>query len=157
MLALAHIPGNYHQDRRHGRKRNAGGIRRKQQKNKKNNDAVNHTGEWRSRPAADIRCRSGNRACRRDPSEHRRGNIRDALADQFPVAVMTAAGHSVGHHRRQQRFNRTQHGDNKRRAEQVPDPLPGDHRKVKTRQRVRDIAVSGADGSDFTAEEQRCN
>ncbi|MNP60146.1 hypothetical protein D3C76_1551990 [compost metagenome] len=40
--ALAHIPGNHHQDGSHRRKRNAGGIRCKEQQDQEDYDTVNH-------------------------------------------------------------------------------------------------------------------
>ncbi|MNW54277.1 hypothetical protein D3C74_318710 [compost metagenome] len=140
-LALAHIPGHYHQNRRHCSQRNTRRIRSKQQQNEEYHHTVDYTRQGGSRPAFDIGCRSCNRPGSGNPAEQRSSYIGNPLADQFSVAVVAAARHAVCHHCGQQRLNRAQHGNYEGRAKQQLHPFPGNNREMEARQRIRDVPV----------------
>ena len=44
-------------------------------------------------------------------------DVRDALADELLVGVVTRAGHAVGHDGGQQRLDRAEHRDRERRGD----------------------------------------
>ena len=52
------------------------------------------------------------------PAKQRRHDVGHALREELGVGIVAIAAHAIGHHRRQQRFDRAEHGHRHRRREQ---------------------------------------
>ena len=58
-----------------------------------------------------------------DATKQRCNQVAQALANQLGIGVVLAAGHAVGHHRAEQRFDGAEHGDGKRGRQQLANQL----------------------------------
>jgi hypothetical protein len=143
---VAHVPGDDEKNRGERSKRDIHGQRCKHQHDKDQCDGVHHAGERAIAAVTDVGCSARDRTGRGKPAEQRRGDVGQALADQFLIGIVTRSSHAVGNHRRQQRFDRAEHGDRKRRTDQLDHTRQRDFRKLQGRQAARDIAECTADG-----------
>ena len=94
------------------------------------------------RSSANIGRGAGDGAGGGQSAKHGRGDIGDALRDQFDigiVAVVDVAGiaHAIGNHGRHQRFDRAQHGDGQSRTEQSVNQVGAKRGNVEMRQAAR--------------------
>ena len=94
---------------------------------------MQHAGDRAARAGADIGRGARDGAGDADAAEQRRADIGKALRHQFAIGAMPAAGHAVGDHRRQQRFD----GAEQREGDRV-----GQHRP-RLLQRERGHAGNG--------------
>ena len=76
------------------------------------------TGHRVGAAVADIGGGAGDGAGGGKTAKQGRDDVGDALADQLLIGVVREPGHAIGDDCRQQRFNRPQHGNRKRRAQQ---------------------------------------
>ena len=79
---------------------------------------MHHPGDRRLGARADVGGGARDRAGRRNSAEQRRGDVRDALRDQFDVGIVPVAAHPVGDDRRQQAFDRGEQRHRERRGQQ---------------------------------------
>ncbi|MNS93428.1 hypothetical protein D3C72_1276040 [compost metagenome] len=116
---------------------------------------MHHAGQRAVAAIADIGGGAGDGAGGGKPAEQRRQDIGDALPHQLLVGIVPGAGHAVGHHRGQQRFDRAQHGDGEGRPCQLQHACQRDVRQRGHGQPARQAAKGGADGGDAVKAEQR--
>ena len=97
---------------------------------------MNQCRHRRKGPGTHVGCRAGDGGGGGDAAKERRGQITQALTDQFGVGIMLAAGHAVGHHCAQQRLDGAEHGDGECRGEQLADQFERQYQRlaVGTRQ-----------------------
>ncbi|MCY1538008.1 hypothetical protein D9M68_735290 [compost metagenome] len=97
MARLAHVPGDHQQQggqRRHGQVTEQ---RRQEQDGDQHHAGVNDRRDRRICPGAHVGGAAGERRGGGDTRKQWRDQVADALADQFGIGVVLAAGHAVGH------------------------------------------------------------
>ena len=97
-----------------------------------------------ARASTNIGGGASNGARRGQSAEQSRGAIGHTLRDQFAIGTMPAAGHAVGHHRREQRFHTGQKGDRERSRQQLAGTFKRNAREIEHRQRRRNTTESRA-------------
>ena len=70
--------------------------------------AVDDSGDWGERAGADVGGGAGDGAGGGDAAEERRGDVGDALRDQFDVGVVVVAAHAIRYDGGEQAFDRGQ-------------------------------------------------
>ena len=78
-----------------------------------------------------------------DAAEQRRADIGKALRHQFAIGAMPAAGHAVGHHRRQQGFDGAQQGEGDRVGQHRLRLVQGERRPRRPGQFAGECRRSG--------------
>ncbi|MCY1377035.1 hypothetical protein D9M69_645770 [compost metagenome] len=82
---------------------------------------MGNAGQWPGGAIADIGGGTGDGACGGEAAEQGCRQIGDTLADQFLIGVVLGPGHTIRHHRGEQRFDGAQHGNGEGRADQLDD------------------------------------
>ena len=123
MPRLAHVPGHDEEQRGQRRHRQVPQGWRQRQDRQQDEEGVEDGGQRRPRTRADIGRRAGEGSGGRDAAEEGSDEIACPLGHQLGVRVVRAAGHAIGDHGREQRFDRSQHGDGESRRRQVAQQL----------------------------------
>ena len=84
---------------------------------------VDHARHRRPRAGADVGRGAGDGPGRRQPAEHGRHDVGDALGDELDVRVVLVAAHPVRDDGREQRLDGAQQGDGERRGQQTEDQV----------------------------------
>ena len=151
-MRLTHVPCHHQQQGGHRRQRQPGEQRGEDQQRHDHQQGVDHGGNRRCGAGAHVRRRAGNRRGGGDPAEERRNDVAQPLANQLAVGFMLGTGHTVEHHRAQQRFNRAEHrhgeGGRQQRLQRSPAQgkagarhIPGQH---QLRQQLRNAVALSA-------------
>ena len=120
---FAHVPGHHDQQSRQRGHRQVAEQGRQPENRHQHDAGVDDGGQGRAGTGAHVGGAAGNGCGGGDAAEQRRDQIADALTEQFGVGIVLAAGHAVGDHRAEQRFDGAEHGDGERRREQLVKQL----------------------------------
>ncbi|MCY1413089.1 hypothetical protein D9M71_285140 [compost metagenome] len=155
VLHLAHVVGDHEEDRRQRAERDVRGQRGEHQHDQGQGRRMDDPRQRAVAAVADVGRGAGDGAGGGEAAEQRRGDVGDALADQFLVGVVAGAGHAVGDHRREQRLDGAEHGDGEGRADQFQHARQGHLRQAQARQSEWNSAEGAADGGHAVEVEQR--
>ena len=147
LAPLSHVVGDDHQDsceRRHGYVAHEW---RGEKKNAEQRERVDHAGDRRLRAGADAGGGASDGAGGGKSSEHGRHNISHALADEFDIGIVAVIAHAVRDYSGHERFDRTQHGNSKGRAEQAVNQVSAELGNCEMGQAAGDPSETRADGS----------
>ncbi len=108
-VPFAHAIGDDHQDRGERRQRNELRQRRRDEHDHQQRQRVDDSRNGRGCAGADVGRRAGDRAGGRDAAEERHDQIGEALSHELDVGLVPVAAHVVGHHCREQAFDRCEH------------------------------------------------
>ena len=153
-LDLGHVPGHDHQHGGQRGQRHVAHQRRQHQHEQQQEYRMQDAGKRRARAGADIGGGAGDGAGGRQAAEQRRGDVCDALGDQFAVGAMPAADHAVGDDCGQQRFDAGKEGDRECTGKQFARAFERNVRKAEVRQRRGNAAEARADRLDRQMDEQ---
>ena len=145
-VLLDHVPGDNRQHRGQRRERNVARQRRCDQHEQQQERRMQHPRHRAASAGADVGRGPRNQSGDADAAEQRGSDVGDALGHQFAIRAMPPSGHAVGHHRRQQRLDRSQqrerHGVGKHRLHFVERECRPD----RPRQFTRNPTEARADG-----------
>ncbi len=135
------------------RERNVARQRCGDQHEQQQEHRMQHAGDRAARAGADVGRGPRDGAGDADAAEQRRADIGKALRHQFAIRAMPAAGHAVGHHRRQQRLDGAEQRERDRVGQHRPRLLQRERRPCRPGQFPGNAAKSRADG--FHRQRQR--
>ena len=162
LMLLRHVPGHDREDTGQSRQRNVPGQGGGQQHEQKQERRVQHAGDGATRTGAHVGGGAGDRAGDTYATEHCRADIGHALGHQFAVRAVTAAGHAIGNHRGEQRFDRPEQCKGNRVWQHGLRLGEREFRQRRCRQHRRNAAETAGDGFDRQREcpchdRRRCN
>ncbi|MCY1460942.1 hypothetical protein D9M71_785450 [compost metagenome] len=114
---LAHVPRHHHQQRGQSSHRQIAEKRCEDEYRQQHHSTVNNGRQWRKRSAAHVGGTAGDRRRGGNAAEQWCDQVAQALAQQFCIRIVFAAGHAIRHHRTQQGFDGPEHGNGERRCE----------------------------------------
>ena len=147
----AHVVRHDYQHAGEARHGNIGGEGHQQQEDEQQHGGVDNARHGRAAAVVDVCHRAGNGTRAGNAAEERRADIGNALADEFLVAVVVVAAHTVGHRGGEQRLDGAQHGNHHRRGQQRLNALPRDVGHREGRDNGLDFAETVSDGRDVHA------
>ena len=151
---FAHGVGSHHQDGGEHRERDVTRQRSGERYDQQQRGGVDQTRDRRGRAGSNIGRGARDRPGGRQPSEQRRGDVREPLRHQFDVGVVPVAAHAVGDHRRHQRFDGAEHRHGDGGHDQPAQQLGTECGQVERRQAARNPAKAAPDGLDRPAEQR---
>ena len=107
-VLLHHVPGDIGEHAGECGERDVAGERRGDQHEDEQEERVQHARHRPMRAGPHIGRGAGDGAGGADAAEQRGADVGEALRDQLAVGAVAPPGHAVGHHRRQQRFDRAE-------------------------------------------------
>jgi hypothetical protein len=108
LMAFRHVPSHGAEYRRQRGERDITRQRRRDDDEQQQEQRMQHAGERAARAGAHVGRRPRDGAGDTNAAEQRRTDIGDPLRHQFRIRTVTASGHAVGDHRRQQTFDAAQ-------------------------------------------------
>ena len=115
-------------------------------------DRMQHARHRAARAGADIGGGARDGAGDADAAEQGGADVGDALRHQLAVGAVPPAGHAVGDHRREQRFDRAQQGEGQRGRQHRLHLREREGGQLRHRQAARNAAEARADGLDRQAQ-----
>ena len=119
----------------------------------KQRECMDHAGDRGARAGADVGRGAGDGAGGGNAAEERRGDVGDALGDEFDVGVVAVAGHAVGDDGGEHAFKRGQQRDGEGRGNQRQNVLGVEVGNGEGRKSAGNAAEAGADGFDRQMEQ----
>ncbi|MNE46489.1 hypothetical protein D3C80_1408320 [compost metagenome] len=98
---------------------------------------MRNAGQRACAAVTDIGCRAGNGPGSGETAEQWRDQVGHPLTDQLLIGIVLGTCHAIGHHRGQQRFDCSKHGDSERRTNQIDDARQRDFRQAQRWQTLR--------------------
>ncbi len=137
---VRHVPRHHHEERGQRGHGQEGDERRQKQHREQDHAGVDHGGNGRTAAVADAGRGARDGAGAGDAAEKGAEEIAHAERHQLAVGIVAGAGHRVGHHRGEQRLDRSEQRDGDGRREQrakrrEPQRQPGAHVPGQDRQR----------------------
>ena len=112
-MPLAHPPRDHNEHTAEGRQRDKARERGCHQDDGEQGQRVHHPGYRRAPAGADIGRGARDGTGRGDPAEPRTNEVCQPLPNQLLIGIVPACDHSIGHHGREERFDRAQHCNRK--------------------------------------------
>ncbi|MNC01207.1 hypothetical protein D3C75_485510 [compost metagenome] len=98
---------------------------------------MRNAGQRARTAVTDIGCSTGNGPGSCKAAKQWCDQVGDPLTDQLLIGIVLGARHAIGHHRGQQRFDCSKHGDSERRTNQIDNAGRRNFRQAQRWQALR--------------------